>query len=156
MHSPVVKHEHKKSPTVGNFKLNVDAALNSSTNSIGVGEILRDCKGRVLATLSKKIVGNYTPQIAETKALALSLLWAHDFGLTLHEVESDALAVVQSLRNTRQSQLIFGVVANYVYRSANMEAHGLAKHALRLDDECIWMENDPPPIMSVLILDSPN
>ncbi|PON44824.1 hypothetical protein PanWU01x14_264140 [Parasponia andersonii] len=127
MHSLVVKREHKwKPPTINNFKLNVDATLNSSTNSIRMGAILRDYKGYDLAALSKKIVGNYMPQIAEMKALVLNILWACDFGLTLPEVESDALAVVQSLQNTRQSQPMSGVLVYHVYHSSNMAAHGLA------------------------------
>ncbi|PON55047.1 hypothetical protein TorRG33x02_300560, partial [Trema orientale] len=32
-------------------------------------------------------------------------------------------------------------------------AHGLAKFALQLDDDCIWLEDDTPPISSITALD---
>ncbi|PON49184.1 hypothetical protein PanWU01x14_231730 [Parasponia andersonii] len=115
MHSTIVRCEHKwKSPIIGKFILNVDIALNSSK----MRAILCDYKGNGLVALSKKITESYMPQIAEIKVLEFSLLWACDIGLALQEVEYDALIVVQLI--SRQLQTMFD---------------GLAKHALRLDDE---------------------
>ena len=46
------------------------------------------------------------------------------------------------------------ISSNYVRRSANSVAHVLARFARLIDDEIIWMEEDPPRAVDVLYLDS--
>ena len=41
-----------------------------------------------------------------------------------------------------------------VRRSANSVAHALARFAKLLDQEIVWLEEDPPPAMDALYLDS--
>ena len=41
-----------------------------------------------------------------------------------------------------------------VRRSANNVAHVLAKHARLLENDLVWMEEDPPPAAEALYLDS--
>ena len=41
-----------------------------------------------------------------------------------------------------------------VKRSANSAAHALAKYARLVDDEVVWLEESPPPILEVLYLDN--
>ena len=43
---------------------------------------------------------------------------------------------------------------NYVRRSANGVAHALARFAKLSDNETIWLEEDPPPAIDALYLDS--
>ena len=46
------------------------------------------------------------------------------------------------------------VRVNYGRRSANNVAHVLAKHARLVENELVWMEEDPPPAAEALYLDS--
>ena len=43
---------------------------------------------------------------------------------------------------------------NYVRRSANGVAHVLARFARLFDNEIAWLEEDPPPEVDALYLDS--
>ncbi|KAM6563028.1 hypothetical protein CsatB_023026 [Cannabis sativa] len=47
-----------------------------------------------------------------------------------------------------------GAVLSHVARSENLAAHGLAKHALRLDDELSWFEEVPAPVADVCVVNS--
>ena len=46
-------------------------------------------------------------------------------------------------------------MVNHVYHTANKAkaTHGLARFALRLDNECIWLEDNHPPLLSIVILE---
>ena len=46
------------------------------------------------------------------------------------------------------------ITYNCVRRSANSVAHALARFARLLDQEIVWLEEDPPPAMDALYLDS--
>ena len=41
-----------------------------------------------------------------------------------------------------------------VKRSANSAAHSLARYARQVDDEVVWLEESPPPILETLYLDN--
>ena len=43
---------------------------------------------------------------------------------------------------------------NCIRRSANGVAHSLARFARLLNNEIVWLEEDPPPAMDALCLDS--
>ncbi|KAM6584810.1 hypothetical protein CsatB_011812 [Cannabis sativa] len=47
-----------------------------------------------------------------------------------------------------------GAVLSHVARSENLAAHGLAKHALRLDDELSWFEEVPAPVADEGVVNS--
>uniref|UniRef100_A0A803NZB5 RNase H type-1 domain-containing protein n=1 Tax=Cannabis sativa TaxID=3483 RepID=A0A803NZB5_CANSA len=142
------------------------ASVDSSRGVIGVGAILRDSNGVVVAALSKKLIGNFRSHEMEATALFHSLNWAIQQQLPLSIVESDALMVVNALRapfnsNSSFSDLIIdiscllsflsSVTISHVKRSANIAAHDLAKFALGVDEACSWFEEIPPPIYSVIV-----
>ncbi|PON81292.1 Ribonuclease H-like domain containing protein [Trema orientale] len=151
--------------------MNVDAAINAQSCSMGVGTIICNAKGEVMAILAKKVIGTLSAETAETKALAISLLWARDIGLNLQFLESDALTVVQALKNgsicySEFDDLLLdvfslfsfflSVTVKHVFREANKVAHGLARFALGVEDELIWLEESPLPIESVIVKNSTN
>ena len=45
---------------------------------------------------------------------------------------------------------------SFVKRSANTVAHALAKYARQIDEEVVWLEEDPLPIVEVMYCDSLN
>ena len=54
---------------------------------------------------------------------------------------------------TNLSSLFLGVVFRHIPRDANMAAHELAIYALRSEEDVVWLENIPPPIVFVVLSD---
>ncbi|GMN74185.1 hypothetical protein TIFTF001_055776 [Ficus carica] len=61
-------------PTVGNvlpggdIKIHVDAAVKQHLNYVGIGVVMRDDEGVVLHAFSKRILGVFSPHVAECLA----------------------------------------------------------------------------------------
>ncbi|KAM6574232.1 hypothetical protein CsatA_022559 [Cannabis sativa] len=152
-------------PPVGKLKLNTDAACDRSNKLIGIGAVLRDSNGYIKAALSKSILGCFKPKEMEATALALTLQWLISLGLTVDFIETDSLLVVQGLKASYDCNSAFHTMlkdVNYlvsffpraqvthVRRSANTYAHVLAKFALTVDTDCSWLEEFPPPLLTVM------
>uniref|UniRef100_A0A803P614 Reverse transcriptase domain-containing protein n=1 Tax=Cannabis sativa TaxID=3483 RepID=A0A803P614_CANSA len=138
-------------PTGLNLKLNVDAALDANRNIVGVGAVVRNSDGHVLAAMAKPIVGNFASHIMEAQAMFHSLNWVIQLQLPISIVETDALLVANAFQfgSTAVSSyhdilldvtslLSFFPQVNVVHakRSANMVAHSLAKFALGVEETC--------------------
>ncbi|PON80911.1 Ribonuclease H-like domain containing protein [Trema orientale] len=165
--------------------MNVDAVINAQSHSVGIGTVIGNAKGEVMAVLAKKVTGTLSANNAEVKALTISLLWARDVslnlqlsllrardvGLNLHSLESDTLTVVQALNNGSICHSEFGellldvfslfsffpsVIVKHVLHKANKAAHDLARFALGVEDELTWLEESPLPIESVIVKYSTN
>uniref|UniRef100_A0A803PF76 RNase H type-1 domain-containing protein n=1 Tax=Cannabis sativa TaxID=3483 RepID=A0A803PF76_CANSA len=150
------------------FKLNVDAVLDSSRSKIGIGVIVRNSAGQVIAALSTPAIGNFKPQEIEAKAMSVGLSWAQKYQLPIDFVETDCLILVNALNGCISQHsgfydLVFDVkfhlsnfsnaCVSHIRRDANQAAHSLARHALQLDNECIWLEDIPSTIFSVVVND---
>ena len=46
------------------------------------------------------------------------------------------------------------ILINCVRHSANCVAHSLARFARFIDDDIVWLEEDPPPVVAALYLDA--
>uniref|UniRef100_A0A803PD29 RNase H type-1 domain-containing protein n=1 Tax=Cannabis sativa TaxID=3483 RepID=A0A803PD29_CANSA len=84
-------------PPENKLKMNVDTAVDSLRSKIGIGVIIRDSNGCVVATMSKSVVGNYKSQEMEAKAMFSGLHWAEQLQLQHHNVKTDCLMVVNAL-----------------------------------------------------------
>uniref|UniRef100_A0A803PAJ3 Reverse transcriptase n=1 Tax=Cannabis sativa TaxID=3483 RepID=A0A803PAJ3_CANSA len=139
---------HWQPPTGMGLKINVDVAVNSAAKKLGVGAIVRDHGGQVIATLSKLVQGCFRSDEMEAKALFHSLNWALQHQINITNIETDALRVFHALTSTSTdlssfSNLILDVrcllsffpeaYISHVKRNVNHAAHGLAKHTLELD-----------------------
>ncbi|KAM6563086.1 hypothetical protein CsatB_023084 [Cannabis sativa] len=161
----------KWTPLTGlNLKLNVDAALDANRNIVGVGVVVRNSAGHVLAAMVKLIISNFASHIMEAKAMFHSLNWVIQLQLPITIVETDALLVANALQYGSTaifsyhdilldvtSLLSFFPQVNVVHakRSANMVAHSLAKFALGVEETCFWLEDLPLPFYSVVVNDIP-
>uniref|UniRef100_A0A803NTN0 Reverse transcriptase domain-containing protein n=1 Tax=Cannabis sativa TaxID=3483 RepID=A0A803NTN0_CANSA len=155
-------------PCVNGYKLNVDAATISEDKKLGVGAVLRDHNGIVIAALSKMAQGSFRSDEMEAKALFHALNWASQSQLPITHIETDALRVSAALNSNSVDLSCFSdlitdvrcllsffpnVLVSHVKRSANQNAHGLAKFALGLDEDMSWIGEIPYPIFTVVVND---
>ncbi|KAK2634784.1 hypothetical protein Ddye_029576 [Dipteronia dyeriana] len=77
------------------FKINTDAAVNGKGKGSGIGVVIRDCDGKVMASLCRNILANYEPQIAEALAILEGCRLAINHNLMPSVLEFDALVVVR-------------------------------------------------------------
>uniref|UniRef100_A0A803Q3I7 RNase H type-1 domain-containing protein n=1 Tax=Cannabis sativa TaxID=3483 RepID=A0A803Q3I7_CANSA len=166
---PTVQQAPKWQPPPNNcFKLNVDAATNVDQKKLGIGAIIRDHNGSVVAAYSKVVQGSFRSDEMEAKALFHALNWASQNRFAVTHIETDALRVSNALSFVSQDLSCFSdlimdvrcllsffpqVLVTHVKRSANQAAHGLAKFSLGLDDDFCWIGEVPYPIFSVVVND---
>ncbi|XP_060968323.1 uncharacterized protein LOC115710989 [Cannabis sativa] len=156
-------------PPMGTLKLNIDAAFDKTSSKIGVGAVIRNYVGQVIAALSMPIVGNFASNEMEAKAMFHGINWVLQQQLSISIVETDALVVSNALKSPAAGILAFSdlimdisyllsffpnTIVTHVKRNANSVADSLAKFALGLDEICSWWENFPPSIYSVIVNDS--
>ena len=77
--------------------MNVDGAIFSDLKAVGLGAIIKDEKGCVVATLSRKIHTPLGVVEAEAKAVEMGLQFAKDIGVCDIILEGDSLNVYRAL-----------------------------------------------------------
>ena len=150
------------------YKVNVDRALFEADNTAGLGVLIRNEHGQVMACLSEHIL--LPPTVVEVEALAAKrgLDLAMEMGFRNIVLKSDSLILITALWEGSCSLSSFGhivqdikFIASYlssinythVRKQCNALAHSLARRA-KLVPQCqIWMENVPPDSSSVLQAD---
>uniref|UniRef100_A0A803P5M6 Uncharacterized protein n=1 Tax=Cannabis sativa TaxID=3483 RepID=A0A803P5M6_CANSA len=164
------QHVQRWRPPVRNgYKLNVDAATNIEQKKLGIGAILRDQQGTVLAALSKAVQGSFKSDEMEAKALFHAVNWVSQSQFPLTHIETDASRVSNALNRLNSDLSCFSdlimdircllssfpqVLVTHVKRTANQAAHGLAKYALGLDEDFVWIGEIPYPVFSDVVNDS--
>ena len=81
------------------YKVNVDAAVFSQLSMIGVGVIIRDHVGFVIAALSKCLPLPMDPLEAKAKAMDEATVFAWDLGVRDVIFESDSTLVCHAMEN---------------------------------------------------------
>ncbi|GLT53802.1 hypothetical protein SLA2020_270480 [Shorea laevis] len=78
LHNPIVPHW--KAPPDGVYKINWDAAIDKSRRIMGVGVIVRDGEGEVVAALHSSQMGIMDPATAEAYAAWKAVQFGRDWG----------------------------------------------------------------------------
>ena len=158
-----------KPPSGAQYKINFDAAVFADIKVSGVGVVIRNDKGEVMAALSAR--GPPVTDSEEAKVLAgrKALEFALDLGFSEVVLEGDNIGVMRSIQSkgANNSSLghIYGDIhclaagfrvwsVSYVKRTANSVAHSLAKYVRQVVDEQVWLEESPPPAQDELYFDS--
>ena len=138
--------------------MNVDGAIFKERKESGVGVIIRDVNGLVVAAMCKKFHAPLGPLEVEAKAFESGLQFAKDVGLQEFILKGDSLNVVRALRglsppSVSVMSIIYGVQSScndvrkvlfsHVCRQGKIPAHLLAKHAISIVDFMVWMEENP-------------
>lgn len=155
-------------PQVGLVKINFDGAICSEANMSGIGVVIRDDKGAVLASCSEKIPRACKADEIEALAAMKPLSFAFELGFWSAILDGDSLGLIQALKSEEQSLAPTGLLIedvkmfanNYVRllyshikRNGNRVAHSLAKNVLHIPNFQVWMEDVSSHIVSILQLD---
>ncbi|KAF5458407.1 hypothetical protein F2P56_022435 [Juglans regia] len=149
---------HWQAPLVDWYKINWDGAVHKDKGLIGIGVVIRDRSGQVIATLRQKEKLYPDPLLAESYGALQAVKLAREIGLHQVILEGDSLQVTKALVEDREalsSSSIFCSEARYflklfakwevshVRRNDNHIAYLLAKDTLIITDQIVTMENPP-------------
>ncbi|XP_042974899.1 uncharacterized protein LOC122306539 [Carya illinoinensis] len=155
-------------PAPNSVKANWDAALKEKEGKMGMGVIIRDEEGEVLASLcgSRKWVSK--PDTAEMQALWRALKLCAELNFVNVVFEGDAFGIVKAVNGREENwewngQIIEDIreilknrpnwVVQHTYRECNNAAHSLARYSLNVNDESVWIESVPEEIVKTIIQD---
>ena len=151
------------------FKLNFDGACFDDGAASGHGAVIRNEKGEVMAAIAMQGGAVRDSEKVEVMACRKALEFAIDAGFTEIILEGDNAMVMKVISQAQPDLSRLGLIYediwclvegfrtityNCVRRNANSVAHALARFARLLDQEIVWLEEDPPPAMDALYLDS--
>ena len=85
-----------KPPPPGYFKINYDGALYSSSNCSGIGIVIRDHEGLVIAPLAQSVNQAYKPVEIEAMAAARAIEFAAEIGMDRVVLEGDSSVVTEA------------------------------------------------------------
>ena len=83
-----------QAPHVGVYKINTDAALNVQRKCSGLGVIVKDCHGRVMASFCRHLDSCFQPKVVKALAILEGFHLAVNCGLIQAILKSDAFTVV--------------------------------------------------------------
>ena len=155
-------------PPFGKYKANWDIAIDKVNKCMGMGIIIRDYQGFVQAALCRNISSVRDPGSAEALGVLTAVEFCRDLGLLDIILEGDCLQVIKAIKDPELPWCTYGQVigdiklvlhsrrswiANHVKREAKSAAHGLAKVVLRSSAELIWMEETPPCVNDIVVVE---
>ena len=136
-----------KCPQAGLIKINFDGAVCSKANMSGVGAVIKDDKGAILASCSEKIPQAYKADEIEALAALKALSFVHELNFRSAILEGDSLGLIQALKSKEHTLSPLGLLVedvkvfasnfvrllySHIKRNDNSVVHNLAKHAIRI------------------------
>jgi ribonuclease HI len=159
-------NERWKTPPKGIMKLNWDAAIDRNKKLMGIGIVVRDFTGEVVATqcTTKAYVCN--PVVAEAMALWTAVVLLGQLSFMDVILEGDCLEVVKAIQMETRNETRYGFTLeeakemlkgcrlweiSHVRRTANEVAHRVAKMAVSLHVNNLWLTTTPPCIRDIVL-----
>ena len=134
----------------------------------GLGIIIRDESGLIIAALSQKIPLPSSMELVEALAARCALIFAQEISIFKAEVEGDSLKVIQALNNPKPNRTQMGHIIcdiqrlgagmqsctfNHTRRRGNRLVHSLAKRAVLVADTDVWLEELSQDLVDVFQFD---
>ncbi|CAL5400496.1 unnamed protein product [Camellia sinensis] len=129
-------------PREGVFKLNFDGSVRTAHASAGVGIIIRDCHGEVIASMVERIQYMEDVDCVEAMGAIKALQLGCDLGLG--HIHLEGVAQVLLLR-------FLSSEVSHVCRDGNSVAHCLSRLAFDFESPRIWMEEVPSSLMALVM-----
>ncbi|KAI8003086.1 hypothetical protein LOK49_LG08G00957 [Camellia lanceoleosa] len=128
-------------PSVGVVKISFDAATFADLEAIGVGVIVQEAHGKVIAAMSERLPHWVDADCDEALAAASAIAFEVELGLSHIHLEGDTLSIIKAFRCEDQVLSCFGHIlqgavctsrcftsfcCSHVLRGGNKAAYGLA------------------------------
>ncbi|KAK9275875.1 hypothetical protein L1049_023148 [Liquidambar formosana] len=84
-------------PPIGSFKVNVDSSTFEGSKSVGIGVIVRDSEGQVIATETQHIHVDFPRKVVEAMGVHFAVHFVRDLGLTSVVVKGDNLEIINAI-----------------------------------------------------------
>ena len=146
------------------MKVNFDRALFKETDSAGLGVIIRNDLGLVMAASVQIIPLPTSVETVEVLAARNAICLARELQFNKVIIEGDSEVVIKALNNSNVSSTSFGHIIRdikivsvafreisfcHTRRQGNKVAHSIARRACKFSPFNVWMEDVPPDILSV-------
>jgi hypothetical protein len=153
-------------PEAGVVKTNWDAAIDLKGNRMGVGVIIRNEAGSVIAAMCAVIPFITDPTVAEAVALWRAVTLCGELTLQRIQFEGDAKEIVLAINNQGPCRCRYGHLieasrnslrgfpfwaVSYTRRDTNEAAHWLAKASLSMSLNFVWRDSYPDFIKNIVI-----
>ena len=150
-----------KPPPPSYFKVNIDGALFVKSKKSGVGVIMHDEDGNVVAAMCRKLDLPLGVLETEAKALEIGMAFAEEVGLRDVVFEGDSQLIINAVHGTGEVassvlNIIHGVLRKaqcfrtfdflHTKRQGNVPAHLLAQHAQKVESLVVWLEECPSQV----------
>ena len=150
------------------YKVNFDDALFERENRAGLGVVIWNHDGLVMASLFEVVPLPATVIEVETLAARRAVEFALELGFENIVLEGDFDVLNKLLNNCSRSLAPFGHIINdimflashftcfratHIRRHCNKVAHLLARKAISFSSVSVWMEDVPPNLLSVIQAD---
>ena len=150
------------------FKVNYDGAIFADQGKAGIGVVICNSEGAVMASLSQHISLLAIVAQVEASAARRATEFALEIGITQAIIEGDLEIIFKDLINPGPSLALHGhliqdvkflatglsfVSFAHVQRQGNTVAHVLARRAATMPNLTVWMEDVPPDIYHVVQAD---
>ena len=99
-----------KPPNFGLYKINFDGAVFGDQVSAGIGVVIRDWEGQIIATLSQKVWYPGSVDLVEALAACRAISFAKELSIHQLVIEGDSLRVIQAINGSRPVQKMYGHV----------------------------------------------
>lgn len=147
-----------KAPPPNKYKINYDGAISNADNTAGIGVVVRDCHGEVIAFLIQQLDQAYQPVEVEAMATCRAVELGSELGLDCAIAEGDSKAIMKALRCKDNGLTPFAHLINdvslfsglfsellysHIERDGNKVAHSLARIALTSLSCTMSMEDVP-------------
>ena len=129
-------------PPEGSVLINIDAAIFSQSQRMGIGVVIRNHLGQVLAACRRYVMHFQLPELAEAVAMRHALKFAEEAGFRKVIVASDCATLISKVKCLQSDRSHIGVLVHdiksraskfnsctftHVNRCCNMAAHVLAR-----------------------------
>ena len=161
-------HTRWKPPDRDIYKVNYDGAIFEQQGKAGLGVVIQNSNGEVMASMSQLVQLPSTVAQVEAMAARKAIEFALEIGFDEIILEGDSEIIYIDLLNIGSSLALHGhliqdvkalvplfssIYFSHVSQTGNQAAHSLARRAILSENLNVWMEEVPPDIIDVIQVD---